>query len=178
VASALEGEDGMEEFPAFRERLESSGRALFIADNCGEVVFDRVLIETMVDVAGTEVTLAVRGGPIINDVTVLEARELGLDELCQVISSGMRMPGTVPEKANPRVQAGVRGLRHGHIQGPGQLGDAGGVRTGDLFHAPGQVRGGGPREPRRAGGAAAYQDGRAHIRPDAEGLTSRRPGAP
>jgi damage-control phosphatase, subfamily I len=100
VMEAVEGEAGLEAFPALAERLESAGTVLVIADNCGEVVFDRVLIETMRERAARagrdlEVILAVRAEPIINDVTMVEADELGMCEICTVISSGSGMPGTV-----------------------------------------------------------------------------------
>jgi damage-control phosphatase, subfamily I len=100
VMEAVEGEAGLEAYPALAERLDSAGTVLVIADNCGEIVFDRVLIETMRERAAgarrdLEVVLAVRAEPIINDVTMVEADELGFDEICTVISSGSGMPGTV-----------------------------------------------------------------------------------
>lgn len=100
VMEAVEGEDGLEAYPALAERLDSAVTVLVIADNCGEIVFDRVLIETMRERAARagreiEVVLAVRAEPIINDVTMVEAAELGFDEICTVISSGSGMPGTV-----------------------------------------------------------------------------------
>lgn len=101
VQKALCLEQEMSEYPLFRERLKAAGSILYIADNCGEVVFDRVLIETMYALGCAPVTLAVRAGPIINDVTMTEALQLGLDRLCRVISSGMHMPGTLPGRAEP-----------------------------------------------------------------------------
>lgn len=101
VALALEGSAQLAAYPRLRKVLRHGGTVLLVADNCGEIVFDRVLIETMLGAADFEVVLAVRGGPIINDVTMVEARELGMDRLCTVISSGMEMPGTVLERATP-----------------------------------------------------------------------------
>jgi uncharacterized protein with ATP-grasp and redox domains len=95
VRDAVGGEAGLGAYPALREGLARAKRVLFIADNCGEVVFDRVLIETILARLDVEVTLAVRGAPIINDVTELEAREVGMDRLCEIVSSGMEMPGTL-----------------------------------------------------------------------------------
>lgn len=109
VMDAVAGEAGLEAYPALAERLAGAARVLVIADNCGEIVFDRVLIETMLERtrgAGCdlEVVLAVRAGPIINDVTLVEAEELSLGELCTVISSGSEMPGTLVERATPAFQ--------------------------------------------------------------------------
>lgn len=102
VMEAVAGEAGLEAYGALSERLESAKRVLVVADNCGEIIFDRVLLETIRERRpDVEIVLAVRGGPIINDVTMVEARELGLGELCTVISSGLEIPGTVLDRASP-----------------------------------------------------------------------------
>ncbi len=56
------------------------GRVVYITDNCGEIVLDRLLIGHLVD-RGARVTVAVRDGPILNDATLEDARALGLDRL-------------------------------------------------------------------------------------------------
>lgn len=66
---------------------------LFLADNCGEIVFDKLLIELLVD-RGCKVTVAVRHSPIINDATLEDAMTCGLDRLCPVITNGADVPGT------------------------------------------------------------------------------------
>ncbi len=76
--------------------IEAIGRAewiLYLGDNTGETVFDRLLIETM----DRPVTYVVREGPIINDATMEDARAAGLDRVSKVISSGCRAPGTILE---------------------------------------------------------------------------------
>lgn len=62
---------------AIEQRL---GHVVYITDNCGEIVLDRLLIEYLA-VRGASVTVAVRDGPILNDATLADARELGLDRL-------------------------------------------------------------------------------------------------
>ena len=109
VTEAVGGEAGLGAYPALREGLERAKSVLFIADNCGEIVFDRVLIETMLEGRHIEVTLAVRGAPIINDVTELEAREVGLEGLCSIISSGMEMPGTLLSRTTGRFREAFDG---------------------------------------------------------------------
>ncbi len=109
VMDAVAGEVGLEAYPALAERLGDAKQVLVVADNCGEIVFDQVLIETMLETAAMEgreleVILAVRAGPIINDVTMAEALDLGLDRLCTVISSGSEMPGTVVERSTQEFQ--------------------------------------------------------------------------
>jgi uncharacterized protein with ATP-grasp and redox domains len=76
--------------PAFREALAGTGRVLYLADNAGETVFDRLLIETL----DVPVTYAVKGGPILNDATREDALAAGLDQVAEVVSTGSDAPGT------------------------------------------------------------------------------------
>ncbi|MGI6657302.1 MAG: damage-control phosphatase ARMT1 family protein [Desulfobulbus sp.] len=66
---------------------------LYLADNCGEIVFDKLLIEQLL-ARGCRVTLVVRGSPIINDATMADAEACGLTALCPVIDNGADLPGT------------------------------------------------------------------------------------
>lgn len=94
VMEAIESEAGLEEYGVFRDRLEKAQTVLFLADNSGEIVFDLVLLETIRSLYDVDVVVAVRDAPIINDVTVTEADEVGITEVSRVITSGSRMPGT------------------------------------------------------------------------------------
>ncbi len=77
---------------AFRAAVAAAERILYIADNAGEIVFDRLLIEHL---PIERVTLAVRGGPILNDATREDAEAAGLSGLVEVIDNGSDAPGTV-----------------------------------------------------------------------------------
>lgn len=76
----------------FREEVEKAATILYLADNCGEIVFDSLLIE---QVGPQRVTLAVRGMPIINDATLQDAVSVGLDKLVPTLGNGSDAPGTV-----------------------------------------------------------------------------------
>ena len=77
---------------ALRRRAASAHSILYLADNAGEIVLDRLLIEAL----GSErVTVAVRGAPVLNDATLADAQTAGLRELVRVISNGADVPGTV-----------------------------------------------------------------------------------
>ncbi|MFZ5830857.1 MAG: damage-control phosphatase ARMT1 family protein [Planctomycetota bacterium] len=65
---------------------------LYLTDNAGEIVFDRLLIERM---PREKVTVAVRGVPVINDATVEDAEQAGLTRLVEVIDNGSDAPGTL-----------------------------------------------------------------------------------
>lgn len=75
-----------------RKAAEAADRVLYLADNAGEIVFDRLLIEQL---PTERVTLAVRGRPILNDATMVDAEAAGLCELVEVIDNGSDAPGTI-----------------------------------------------------------------------------------
>lgn len=78
-----------------RKRLIPGVRILYLADNCGEIVLDKLLVEQLLAL-GCEVTVGVRGFPAINDALMQDAVKCGLDRLCPVIDNGADVPGTVP----------------------------------------------------------------------------------
>jgi uncharacterized protein with ATP-grasp and redox domains len=80
--------------PAFRERLSESTHLLYLADNVGETVFDRVLIENL----DIPVIYAVKGGPILNDATLDDALNAGIDQVAEIVVTGSQSPGTVLEE--------------------------------------------------------------------------------
>lgn len=82
-----------DDYPAFLEALQGRPTVLYLCDNCGEIVFDGLLIKEL-NKAGCQVTAAVREAPIINDATLEDARICGLDKICTVISNGTCCPGT------------------------------------------------------------------------------------
>ena len=82
------------DYDKFKKEVESAKNILYILDNAGEIVFDKILIEEM----PPKVVCAVRDKPIINDVTMQDARDVGLDMITKVISSGSDIPGTVIEE--------------------------------------------------------------------------------
>jgi len=77
---------------ALRNAITEANTILYLGDNAGEIVFDRLLIEQM---PYDKVTYVVRGAPIINDVTIKDAQEVKMDELVAVIDNGSDAPGTI-----------------------------------------------------------------------------------
>ena len=84
------------DFVAFKEALDKTKNVLYLADNAGETVFDRLLIETI----GKPVIYVVKGGPILNDATREDALEVGLDKITTLIDNGATVPGTVLESCS------------------------------------------------------------------------------
>jgi damage-control phosphatase, subfamily I len=82
-------------FHEFQTALSRAGTILYLCDNAGEIVFDRLLIEEIQDRYQIEVIAAVRGGPVLNDVIMEDAVQVGLDRVCRVITNGSNAPGTL-----------------------------------------------------------------------------------
>ncbi len=78
--------------------LAPAGSVLLLADNCGEVLFDALLLELL---AGKRVWLAVKSRPVINDVTEADALALGLDRVAEVVANGTGIPGTALHRCTP-----------------------------------------------------------------------------
>jgi uncharacterized protein with ATP-grasp and redox domains len=104
--SAAERESGT--IFAFHEFSAAVGRAsdlLYVGDNAGETVFDRILIEEIRRRRPTaRIAYAVRGQPVLNDATMEDAGRAGLDEVAEVISSGSTLPGTVLSETTEQFQ--------------------------------------------------------------------------
>jgi damage-control phosphatase, subfamily I len=81
----------------FRSAVHQARRILYLGDNSGEIVFDRMLIQQFIadGVDAGKITFAVRGGPIINDALMADAVDAGLTGLVEVIDNGDDAPGTI-----------------------------------------------------------------------------------
>jgi hypothetical protein len=66
--------------------LSRAERVVYLTDNCGEIVFDRLVIEHLAG-QGAHITLAVKGEPILNDATLSDARSLGMDTLVDTLTT-------------------------------------------------------------------------------------------
>ena len=80
----------------FIKFLKRTNVLLYLADNAGELVFDRILIEEIkAAYPGISIYCAVRGNPIINDCLINDAVMCGIDKITTVISNGSDAPGTI-----------------------------------------------------------------------------------
>lgn len=91
VERVLDQPFALDDRVAFREALANFKRVLYLADNAGETVFDRVLIETL----DVPVIYAVKGGPILNDATREDALAAGLDQVAEIADTGLDASGTI-----------------------------------------------------------------------------------
>ena len=85
----------------FKEALNKVDTIIYLADNAGEVVFDRLLIEELVKELGKEVIYVVKGKPIINDALIEDAIFCGINKVTKITSSGSDAPGTILKHCSP-----------------------------------------------------------------------------
>jgi uncharacterized protein with ATP-grasp and redox domains len=82
------------ELDLFKTEIAKAKDILYLADNAGEIVFDKFLIE---QIGADKITFVVKGLPIINDATIQDAKEAGITDMVRVIDNGDDAPGTIPE---------------------------------------------------------------------------------
>ncbi|MBN2503639.1 MAG: DUF89 family protein [Anaerolineales bacterium] len=91
VERVLEQPYAIDHSAQLRARLENVDQVLYLGDNAGETVFDRVLIEAL----PIPVFYVAKGGPILNDATITDAVAAGLDQCTTLLDNGSNAPGTV-----------------------------------------------------------------------------------
>lgn len=82
----------------FSEAICRARYILFLADNAGEIVFDRDLLAQLPQ---GNFTFVVRGAPVLNDATLVDAQVAGLRQICEIIPNGSDAPGTLLRDCSP-----------------------------------------------------------------------------
>lgn len=77
----------IDDYKEFRKDIKRGKKLLYLGDNAGEIVFDRVLIEELLK-SGLEIKFCVKSKPIINDATMEDAIVSGISEIVPVIETG------------------------------------------------------------------------------------------
>ena len=84
-----------ETYLKFTENLKQAKKLVFMTDNCGEIVLDKLLLETITkEFPHVERTIIVRGEPVLNDATMEDALQVGIDACGKVIPNGTNIAGT------------------------------------------------------------------------------------
>jgi uncharacterized protein with ATP-grasp and redox domains len=89
-----------DDYELFLKKLARSKSLLYLGDNAGEIVWDKILTEELLDNFDMEITYAVRGFPIINDATMEDAHFVGMDKVVRLISNGFDAPGTLLDRCS------------------------------------------------------------------------------
>jgi len=98
------------QYLAFKEELAVADEILYLGDNTGEIVCDKILIQELIR-RGKSVTFVTRGAPTINDATLADARYVGLDNVTTVIANGSDAPGTRLVDCSPEFMAAFQSAR-------------------------------------------------------------------
>ncbi|MGD9415281.1 MAG: ARMT1-like domain-containing protein [Desulfobacterales bacterium] len=97
-------------YSQFRKQLTTTRHLMIFGDNAGEIVFDRLLIETITKHHQPQITFVVRSVPTLNDATLREAKAVGIDRIATVIENGIDgpLPGTILSRCSDEVNELVR----------------------------------------------------------------------
>ncbi len=105
VVKNLKNDFAIDDTTELLEKLQKADNILYLGDNAGEIVFDKLFLE----VSGLKnVTYVVRNSPIFNDVTMQEAQDTGIVGLAKVIPNGYDGPSTLVEKCSAEFQEAFR----------------------------------------------------------------------
>jgi uncharacterized protein with ATP-grasp and redox domains len=83
-----------------QKQLETAKTVVYIGDNCGEIVLDKIFMEIIKKKYVCDMYYIVRDAPIVNDVTMMDAKMVGIDSVAKVISSGDGSLGLVVTKTS------------------------------------------------------------------------------
>ena len=95
-----------QKFDEFKERLLRSRFVLILGDNSGEIVFDKLFVEAIRSMCDCQVVYVVRSIPTLNDATLNEAAEAGMDRIATVIDNGIDgpVPGTILSRCSEELR--------------------------------------------------------------------------
>jgi len=92
IKKALHVDFALDDSALLAQRIKEAKTILYLGDNVGEIVFDKLFIETMMH---NNVVFAVRGYPVLNDATLADAQEIEMDKIADIISNGFDAPSTI-----------------------------------------------------------------------------------
>ena len=94
----MEKDYSQEVFISLASALKDANKLLYLGDNAGEIVFDKIFIRTIKkSYPHLQINFATRGEPIMNDVTEDDAYMVGIDAYADIINNGTDIPGTILE---------------------------------------------------------------------------------
>lgn len=100
IERAIKEELAVDQFELFKKVVSSAQDILYLLDNAGEIVFDRLLIEVLKDM-GKRIIAVVKGAPVLNDCTITDAEETFLTGTTEIIDNGSDAVGTIVEFTSP-----------------------------------------------------------------------------
>jgi len=90
----------IDEIAQIFDKARKAKNILYLADNAGEIVFDKLLVQELKKL-GTQVTVAVKSGPVLNDATMEDAKYVGMQEVADaIITTGTDAVGLIPSECS------------------------------------------------------------------------------
>ena len=106
--SAAGREVNEERYQDLKRDLEQGGKLVYLTDNCGEIVMNKLLIQTLQRLyPELDITVIVRGSEILNDATMDDARQVGLTGIVRVMGNGNNVAGTYAPELSPEAAAEI-----------------------------------------------------------------------
>lgn len=103
IENAQEQVIDFKEFENFLKELKNAKQIVYIVDNAGEIVFDKIFIKVIKEIySDVIIDVIVRGKPAYNDATIMDAKEVGLCNIVNVVENGTDIPGTQLDEINTK----------------------------------------------------------------------------
>ena len=102
IARVLTADLAIDHSTQLKAEIESAQTVLYIGDNAGEIVMDRLFLETL---NHPNMHFAVRESPVLNDITLEDAKTVSINEVAHLITTGDDAPGVIWESSSPAFQA-------------------------------------------------------------------------
>lgn len=94
IKNSLKKSLAVKDIEEFENSLKKHDKVLYLVDNTGEIVFDKLLLAKIKEY-DVDITIAVKSEPILNDACMKEALEVGLDEFGDIVEIGCGTVGYV-----------------------------------------------------------------------------------
>lgn len=105
LSKAVSQDISREEYLKFQEDLQAARKLVYLTDNCGEIVLDKIFVRQIQEkFPKLQITVIVRGGNVINDATMEDAEEIGLTQIVPCIGNGNAAPGTIIERLSEQAK--------------------------------------------------------------------------
>ena len=94
------------EYATLQAEISNAKEIVYLTDNCGEIVMDKVLVQEIQKAnPSADITVIVRGMPVLNDATMEDAIQVGLTDMVNVIGNGSEIAGTCLEEISEEAKA-------------------------------------------------------------------------
>jgi uncharacterized protein with ATP-grasp and redox domains len=90
-----------------KERLKRTRKLVYLGDNCGEIIFDKLLLEVLYEMYHLDTTFVTRTLPVMNDATLQDALSVDMDQVAQIMENGVHepFPGILMKKISRELKA-------------------------------------------------------------------------